>query len=80
MGGYDGKRAFDTATMRKALRPVLLASPRDFTEHAPFLRRLLVGLADESIPAALICPPGCSAESVVPAPVDISRIRLSICR
>lgn len=57
--------------MRKALRPVLLASPRDVTEHAPFLRRLLVGLADESIPAALICPPGCNAESVVPAPVEV---------
>jgi len=61
----------DTAAMRKALRPILLASPQDVTEHAPFLRRLLVGLADESIPAALICPPGCNAESVVPAPVEV---------
>jgi len=61
----------DTAAMRKALRPVLLASPRDVAEHAPFLWRLQVGLADESIPAALICPPGCNAESVVPAPVDV---------
>ncbi len=61
----------DTAAMRKALRPVLLASPRDVAEHAPFLWRLQVGLADESIPAALICPLGCNAESVVPAPVDV---------
>jgi glycosyltransferase involved in cell wall biosynthesis len=61
----------DTTGMRKALRPVLIASLQDVTERTPFLRRLLVGLADESIPAALICPPGGDAESVVPGPVEV---------
>ena len=53
------------------MRPVLIAPPREIAEHASFLRRLLVGLADESIPMALICPPSGNSEYVAPAPVDI---------
>lgn len=53
------------------MRPVLIVSPRSIAEHAPFLRRLLVGLADESISAALICPPSGSAEFAIPAPVEV---------
>ncbi len=61
----------DSAGVRKSLRPILIAPPREITEHAPFLRRLLVGLADESIPAALICPPSGNGEHVAPAPAEI---------
>ncbi len=61
----------DTTGVRKALRPVLIASPQTMSEYAPFLRRLLVGLADESISAALICPPDGGVESVIPAPVEV---------
>ena len=61
----------DTTGVRKALRPVLVASRREITDHAPFLWRLLVGLVDESIPTALICPPSCDAECVVPGPVEV---------
>lgn len=64
----------DTTSVRKALRPVLIASQREVTEHAPFLRRLLVGLVDESIPTALICPPMCGDPmdiGIVPGPVEI---------
>lgn len=53
------------------LRPVLVASLREIREHAPYLRRLLIGLLDESIPAALICPARCDAESIVPGPVEV---------
>ena len=59
------------AEMRKTLRPVLIASERTATEETTFLRRLLVGLADESLPVALVCPPGCDIERLIPAPVEL---------
>jgi glycosyltransferase involved in cell wall biosynthesis len=61
----------DTATIRRSLRPALILSARSITEHTTFVRHLLVGLADESIPAALICPPGQNTESVTPAPAAV---------
>ncbi len=62
---------FDTAAIRRSLRPALILSRRNITEHTTFVRHLLVGLADESIPAALICPPGQNIESVTPAPAAV---------
>lgn len=59
------------ATFRRSLRPALIVSAQNLTEHATFLRRLLVGMADESIPVALVCPPGFDTESVAPAPAAL---------
>ena len=50
MASEDGKK--------KLLRVALIASEHTICEYSIFLERLLVGLADESIPVALICPPG----------------------
>jgi glycosyltransferase involved in cell wall biosynthesis len=61
----------DATIARKSLRPALILSARSITEHTTFVRRLLVGLADESIPAALICPPDCNVESATPAPAAV---------
>jgi len=58
----------DAAALRRSLRPALIVSKRHLTEHSTFLRHLLVGMADESIPVALVCPPGYDLESLVPAP------------
>jgi len=58
----------EAAAVRKSLRPALVVSARNLVEHTPFVRYLLVGLADESIPVALVCPPGHDVESVAPAP------------
>jgi len=41
----------------KLPRVALIASERTVCEHSTFLQHLLVGLADESIPAALVGPP-----------------------
>jgi len=41
---------------RKLLRVALIASGRTVCEYSMFLQRLLVGLADESVPVALVCP------------------------
>ena len=43
---------------KKSLRLALIASEHTICEYSKFLERLLIGLADESIPVALICPPG----------------------
>ena len=43
---------------KKSLRVALIASGHTICEYSIFLERLLIGLADESIPVALICPPG----------------------
>lgn len=59
------------ANVRKSLRPALIVSARNLTEHATFLRRLLVGMGDESIPVAMVCPPGFDTESVAPAPAAL---------
>jgi len=61
----------DAAALRKSLRPALVLSARNITEHTTFVRHLLVGLADESIPAALICPPGQKIEAVAAAPAAV---------
>lgn len=42
---------------KKSIRVALIASEHTIWEYSLFLERLLVGLADESIPVALICPP-----------------------
>jgi len=43
---------------KKLPRVALIASEHTICEYSIFLERLLIGLADESIPVALICPPG----------------------
>lgn len=69
---FVGAREYpETAAIRRSLRPALILSRRNITEHTTFVRHLLVGLADESIPAALVCPPGQNTESVTPAPAAV---------
>jgi len=59
------------ATKRKTVRPALIASEHTVSEYSLFLKHLLVGLADESVSAALVCPPGCDVDSVVPVGVEV---------
>ena len=58
---------------KKSLRPVLIVSKETISEYSMFLKHLLVGLADESIPSVLVCPPGCDVESVVPIGGEVIR-------
>jgi glycosyltransferase involved in cell wall biosynthesis len=57
----------------KLLRPALIVSERIVSEYSIFLHHLMVGLADESIPAALVCPPGCDVDSVTVPAVEVIR-------
>ncbi len=65
------KQNADIATVRTLIRPVLIASGSTLAEQSTFLRHLLVGLVDESIPTTLVCPPECDVESIVPMPVTV---------
>jgi glycosyltransferase involved in cell wall biosynthesis len=58
---------------KKALRPALIVSERTVYEYSLFLKHLLLGLADESIPAALVCRPGCDVDSVVSPAIEVIR-------
>jgi len=48
-------------------------SERTIFEYSIFLEHLLVGLADESIPTGLICPPDCDVDSVICGAVEVIR-------
>jgi len=55
----------------KTLRVALIASQHTLHEYALFLQHLLTGLADESIPVALICPDGHDIDSLIYGPVEV---------
>lgn len=56
---------------KKSLRLALIVSEHTVSEYLIFLEHLLVGLADESIPVALVCPPGFDADSVLTGAAEI---------
>jgi glycosyltransferase involved in cell wall biosynthesis len=49
---------------KKSMRVALIASEYTVREYSMFLQNMLVGLADESIPVALVCPPNFDPASV----------------
>ena len=61
-----------TSTFRP-IRPALITSERLLSDYSIFLHRLLVGFADKSISAALICQPGCDVDSIFSAAVEVYR-------
>ncbi len=58
---------------KKPLRVALIASERTVCEYSMFLERLLLGLADESVPVALICPPDCRLDAVFTGTAEVIR-------
>ena len=56
---------------KKPLRLALIASERTISEYSIVFQHLLVGLADESIPVALICPPSFNPASVFTGTAEI---------
>jgi len=69
----EEQRESAAAEERKLLRPALIASEHTLFEYSMFLKHLLVGLADESIPAALVCSPRCDVDSVISGAVEVIR-------
>lgn len=64
----DDRGSSDAGAVRRSLRPALIVSARNVVEQTTFIQRLLVGLADESIPVALVGPPGLDADAMAPGP------------
>jgi glycosyltransferase involved in cell wall biosynthesis len=54
-------------------RVAVIASRRTLAEYPSYLKHLLVGLADESVPVILVCPPGSNADSIIPPAVQVVR-------
>ena len=61
------------AVKKKLLRLALIASEHTLCEYSMFLEHLLVGLADESVPVVLVCPPGPVADSITSGTVEVIR-------
>lgn len=68
----EQKGSVSEMAVRKPLRPALVVSQQTSFAYPFFLNHLMLGLADESIPVALICPPDFDADRVAPA-VEIIR-------
>ncbi len=56
-----------------SLRPVLIASEHILFEYSTILGHLLVGLADESIPTVLVCPPDRDFDCIISGAVEVIR-------
>lgn len=63
----------ETPVTRKSVRPVLIVSEDMFCEYSMFMEHLLVGLADESVAAALVCAPQCDVGSIVCPGAEVMR-------
>jgi glycosyltransferase involved in cell wall biosynthesis len=57
----------------KPPRVAILASRQTLSEFSLYLKYLLVGLADESVPAILVCPPRSDVVSIVPPAFEVLR-------
>lgn len=55
----------------KSPRVALITSERMVREYSTLLQNLMVGLADESIPVALVCPPEWDSSSVFTASAEV---------
>jgi glycosyltransferase involved in cell wall biosynthesis len=57
----------------RLIRPALITSEKIIPDYSLCLRRLLIGFADESIPAALICQPGCDVDFIFSTAIEVYR-------
>ena len=69
----EQRHSTSEAAAEKPLRLALIVSEHTVLEYSISLEHLLVGLADESIPVALVCPPSCDMASVVSGVVEVIR-------
>lgn len=57
--------------VNKSFRLALIVSEHTVYEYSIFLEHLLAGLADESVPTALICSQDCDVDSVILGAVEV---------
>ena len=73
IGFVSKKKKESQSAKSKSLRVVLFASRHTALENSMFLGYLLLGLADESIQVALVCPADCDVSSVISPAVEVIR-------
>ena len=61
------------STKAAPVRPALIVSRHIVSEYAILLEHLLAGLADQSIPTAVVCPPESNVENIIPPSVQVIR-------
>ena len=61
----------DSAQDKEAFRPVILIDRETSKKYSASLRRLFVGLAEQSCPSALVCPPRVNADSIICPSVEV---------
>ena len=71
--GEEQKGSSSETVAKKTTRLALIASEKTISEYSIFLHHLLVGLADESVPVNLVCPPSCDVDSIVSPAVELVR-------
>ena len=59
------------ASKNKVLRPAIIVSHRIISEYSTYLEHLIVGLADESIPIALVCPADSNVDQLISGGVQV---------
>jgi len=69
--GKKQKDAASKAAEKGLSRPALIVSERTVNEYSLFLRHLILGLSDESVPVALVCRPGRGVDSLVSPTVEV---------
>jgi glycosyltransferase involved in cell wall biosynthesis len=69
----EQKQSTTEDVAERSLRPALIVSEHTVFEYSISLEHLLVGLADESIPVTMVCPPGCDMDTVVSGVVEVIR-------
>lgn len=69
----EQKQSTTEDVAERPLRPVLIVSEHTVFEYSISLEHLLVGLADESIPVTMVCPPSCDMDTVVSGVVEVIR-------
>jgi len=69
----EQRHSTTVSVTEKPFRPVLIVSEYTVFEYSIYLEHLLFGLADESIPVTLVCPPSCDMDFAVSGMVEVVR-------
>jgi len=71
MSDNQTNQSKSSPTIKNPLRVALVVDKAAVKDYSVCLQHFLVGLADESYPCALICPPGCGAGSMLCPSVEL---------
>ncbi|MHC4638792.1 MAG: glycosyltransferase family 4 protein [Planctomycetota bacterium] len=65
--------AVDNSKAQRPLRPVLIVSRRTINDYPSIFRKMLVGLSDQPLPVAVVCPPECGSDIIMSGATEVIR-------